>query len=262
MKSFYAEAFRSRLKPQTLADIAGWDAAVHGFCRPICCGDLPKGLSGSAKITEHFFISTGLQPKEWSPHLENIPSLHPFMQTLPRGVPHPVGCTLFHSDQPSKEGYLHTLLHFLPPRPSEALSGSLTEYSLGEPLGEMSWESIKATAPKRDRSSEYLIFVCAHGLRDARCGYCGPVLVDLFQQAVETMKQGERVHVHACSHVGGHVYAANVLVFSRFGGVFYGLFTPADIEPLLESFCHDTGAIPASLHSRIRGILWPTGGVK
>mmetsp|Transcript_54264 Transcript_54264/g.150965 ORF Transcript_54264/g.150965 Transcript_54264/m.150965 type:complete len:268 (-) Transcript_54264:210-1013(-) len=70
-------------------------------------------------------------------------------------------------------------------------------------------------------------FVCAHANRDARCGYCGPRLVD----AIKTSASG--VHVRKCSHVGGHAYAGNVLVFKGGQGDFYGYVTPQRVGETL-----------------------------
>ena len=64
------------------------------------------------------------------------------------------------------------------------------------------------------------VFVCTHAARDARCGVCGPALVDAFRAAVsaDPALRGS-VEVRGCSHVGGHKYAGNVLVFAPRGGV-------------------------------------------
>ena len=68
------------------------------------------------------------------------------------------------------------------------------------------------------------VFVCTHASRDARCGVCGPALVDAFRAAVAADSELRgRVEVRGCSHVGGHKYAGNVLVFAPRGGVFSGL---------------------------------------
>lgn len=143
---------------------------------------------------------------------------------------------------------------------------------------------------EKDLSSEYFIFVCAHLLRDKRCGFCGVVLVDLLSRCIreETEKrQGgtattqhnlgnhnvhdhdrhtaratscaaastppPRITVFPCSHVGGHVYAGNVLVYSRFGGVAFGLFRPQDVVPLVTALLEDKGEVPPSLVERVRG---------
>mmetsp|Transcript_10803 Transcript_10803/g.19071 ORF Transcript_10803/g.19071 Transcript_10803/m.19071 type:complete len:322 (-) Transcript_10803:25-990(-) len=55
------------------------------------------------------------------------------------------------------------------------------------------------------------IMVCSHTSRDARCGYCGPKIIDSVSQAAE--KAGVPVTMYPCSHVGGHIYAGNVIIF-------------------------------------------------
>mmetsp|Transcript_49513 Transcript_49513/g.99755 ORF Transcript_49513/g.99755 Transcript_49513/m.99755 type:complete len:251 (+) Transcript_49513:2-754(+) len=77
------------------------------------------------------------------------------------------------------------------------------------------------------------VFVCAHSKRDARCGHCGPRLFD----AIATSES--KAEVRKCSHVGGHAYAGNVLVFQPGGageagsGDFYGYVTPAAVNDVL-----------------------------
>nr|AGV54460.1 sucrose cleavage like protein [Phaseolus vulgaris] len=58
------------------------------------------------------------------------------------------------------------------------------------------------------------IFVCAHGSRDVRCGVCGPVLMDKLNEEIDVRGLKDQIAVVACSHVGGHKYAGNVIIFS------------------------------------------------
>lgn len=58
------------------------------------------------------------------------------------------------------------------------------------------------------------VFVCAHNNRDRRCGVCGPVLIEKFKEEIESKGLKDQVFVTACSHVGGHKYAGNVIIFS------------------------------------------------
>ena len=57
------------------------------------------------------------------------------------------------------------------------------------------------------------VFVCSHGSRDKRCGVCGPELIKQFREEIN--KCGLQISVNACSHVGGHKYAGNVIIFSK-----------------------------------------------
>jgi hypothetical protein len=58
------------------------------------------------------------------------------------------------------------------------------------------------------------VFVCAHGTRDHRCGACGPPIIDAFNKEIRKRSLGKDIFVRACSHVGGHKYAGNVIIYS------------------------------------------------
>ncbi|KAK1619742.1 hypothetical protein QYE76_025259 [Lolium multiflorum] len=82
------------------------------------------------------------------------------------------------------------------------------------------------------------VFVCAHGSRDKRCGVCGPALITRFKEEIEGQGLDGQVAVSACSHVGGHKYAGNVIIFSsdakgEVTGHWYGYVAPDDVPVLL-----------------------------
>jgi hypothetical protein len=93
------------------------------------------------------------------------------------------------------------------------------------------------------------VFVCAHARRDARCGATGPVLVSELRAALAVRAAAgdpRPVEVRACSHVGGHAYAGNVLVFAPRAGVsselvgdWYGYVTPQHVASLLDARIRD-----------------------
>uniref|UniRef100_A0A7N0ZY87 Sucrase/ferredoxin-like family protein n=1 Tax=Kalanchoe fedtschenkoi TaxID=63787 RepID=A0A7N0ZY87_KALFE len=83
------------------------------------------------------------------------------------------------------------------------------------------------------------IFVCCHAAKDLRCGVCGPALVERFKQEIEAIGLQHRVSVCPCSHLGGHKYAGNVIIFGAsvdgtVTGHWYGYVTPDDVPELLE----------------------------
>ncbi|XP_024960365.1 uncharacterized protein LOC112500974 [Cynara cardunculus var. scolymus] len=83
------------------------------------------------------------------------------------------------------------------------------------------------------------IFVCAHGARDKRCGICGPALVSRFKDEIELRGHQSKVSVRPCSHIGGHKYAGNVIIFGsnnhgKVTGHWYGYVMPDDVPTLLE----------------------------
>ncbi|CAI0378747.1 unnamed protein product [Linum tenue] len=83
------------------------------------------------------------------------------------------------------------------------------------------------------------VFVCSHASRDRRCGVCGPAIIGRFKEEIEVRGLQARVSVSACSHIGGHKYAGNIIIFgsSVSGGItghWYGYVTPDDVPIFLE----------------------------
>ncbi|XP_057791710.1 uncharacterized protein LOC131008713 [Salvia miltiorrhiza] len=83
------------------------------------------------------------------------------------------------------------------------------------------------------------VFVCAHNNRDRRCGVCGPPLIEKFKEEIGSKNLSDPVFVAACSHIGGHKYAGNVIIFSadsdgKVVGNWYGYVTPSDVLDLLD----------------------------
>ncbi|MCL7049968.1 hypothetical protein MKW94_029427 [Papaver nudicaule] len=83
------------------------------------------------------------------------------------------------------------------------------------------------------------VFVCAHNSRDKRCGVCGPELIEKFKEEIESRGMKNQVFVGPCSHVGGHKYAGNLIIFSRNStgeatGHWYGYATPEDVPAMLD----------------------------
>ena len=74
------------------------------------------------------------------------------------------------------------------------------------------------------------VFVCVHMARDERCGNCGPPLLAAIEAAVASRGLDD-VTIRATSHVGGHKYAGNVIVYPE--GVWYGYVRPDDAERLV-----------------------------
>jgi (2Fe-2S) ferredoxin len=88
------------------------------------------------------------------------------------------------------------------------------------------------------------VFVCVHAARDDRCGRCGPPLIEALKAAVE-LEALDDVKVRATSHVGGHKYAGNVIIYPE--GVWYGYVRPEDAGRLAREHLGE-GRILADLH--------------
>ena len=87
-----------------------------------------------------------------------------------------------------------------------------------------------------------IILMCSQKTRDARCGQSAPLLRKEFERILRPMGlyrdlQDERpggVGVYFISHVGGHKYSANVMIYRR-----QGLLTPSSIEDRTEGGLND-----------------------
>jgi len=74
------------------------------------------------------------------------------------------------------------------------------------------------------------LFVCAHTQRDGRCGFCGPKLT---AKALELKREVPKMRIRKCSHVGGHKYAGNVMVYGKDQWHWYGYVTPENLLSVL-----------------------------
>ena len=121
------------------------------------------------------------------------------------------------------------------PRKMEALLQLLLE---SRPLRDADFSSFKI-----DQAFSMLshhIYVCTHMARDKRCGDKGPPIVTQFRRRLLECGLNPRVRVQSCSHLGGHKFAGNVIIFgadASSGGVvgdWYGYVSEKDVDRLIE----------------------------
>ncbi|EUC48990.1 hypothetical protein COCMIDRAFT_85869 [Bipolaris oryzae ATCC 44560] len=103
-------------------------------------------------------------------------------------------------------------------------------------------ESKAAFLPEAHDITTPTILICGHGGRDQRCGILGPLLQSAFR--TEFHRRGLDAHVGLISHIGGHKYAGNVIMYvppsikgnNELGGagVWYGRVGPEHVEGLVE----------------------------
>lgn len=93
------------------------------------------------------------------------------------------------------------------------------------------------------------VFVCIHGRRDERCGQCGPPLVERFQLELGRRGLNEQITLHQSSHVGGHAFAGNVLIYPT--GDWYGFVTPQAVPSLIESHLIHGNIVPELWRGRM-----------
>jgi hypothetical protein len=107
-------------------------------------------------------------------------------------------------------------------------------------------ESVAHQLPAAEDITKPVILICGHGNRDSRCGILGPILHSSFEQ--ELARRGIEADVAQISHIGGHKYAGNVIIYipPTFGGseqeektlrgtgIWYGRIGPENVEGLVE----------------------------
>lgn len=193
-------------------------------CIPVKVEPLP----GTVKLYHrHLFVCTG--SVDWP---ERIEMGGGFLQTLAeaiaqRAVEMPLQVKLTACDDPGSEsGY--DLLVF----PDNVRYRGVHEADIPVLVEEHLVRNQVPDALAHGPLSRQYVFVCTHGQRDIRCGQCGPPLVEEFGSVLEARHLADKVIVRGVSHVGGHKYAGNVLIYPA--GDWYGYVTPADVPRLVE----------------------------
>jgi hypothetical protein len=105
---------------------------------------------------------------------------------------------------------------------------------------------------------EILVLICGHGGRDERCGIMGPLLRSEFEEKLQRKgiclapqtpekhpedQSARSARVGLISHIGGHKYAGNVIIYlppslkdnALAGtGVWYGRVAPDHVEGIID----------------------------
>ena len=86
------------------------------------------------------------------------------------------------------------------------------------------------------------IYVCCHEARDQRCGVIGELLISGLREYVTAPPtdvagslQQLDIQVFGCSHIGGHKFAGNMVVYKPDWkqGIWYGRVLPEDIDNVM-----------------------------
>ncbi|KAK9448063.1 Sucraseferredoxin-like protein [Limtongia smithiae] len=123
---------------------------------------------------------------------------------------------------------------------ADAISLLHAQSSTGE-APEIPSEILGATI--RDRKHAAVILICSHRTRDKRCGVTAPLLKkelefnlrehELYRDAGDDRPGG--VPIFYVSHVGGHKYAGNVLIYRSNGdGIWMGRVEPKHCKAIVE----------------------------
>ncbi|PBK66020.1 hypothetical protein ARMSODRAFT_842800, partial [Armillaria solidipes] len=96
------------------------------------------------------------------------------------------------------------------------------------------------------------LYVCTHGTRDCRCGTVGKDVAEALRREISARAEADpkglasRCTVGEVGHVGGHQYAANLLVYPY--GEWLGSLTPEHIPTTVDKVI-ELASKPFSIHS-------------
>ncbi|XP_077227735.1 altered inheritance of mitochondria protein 32-like [Tasmannia lanceolata] len=210
------------------------DELKHGFQRPEMY-TIP--LAGTVDAYDCHLFLCYKDPQRWPPRVEGsdfpklfVTALKSRMNEIPRNV----RVTICEGQDEGENSNGDVLIF-----PDMIRYKGLTEFDVDNFVEEVLVKGADWLSGNSEPLTGSFVFVCAHNSRDKRCGVCGPVLITKFQEEIETRGINDQVFVSPCSHIGGHKYAGNLVVFSpnaqgKVEGHWYGYVTPNDVPVLLD----------------------------
>lgn len=116
--------------------------------------------------------------------------------------------------------------------------------------------------------SKAFVFLCSHKTRDRRCGITAPIMKkeleinlrdhDLLRDASDDRKDG--VSLVFIDHVGGHKYAANVIIYLRTGkNMWLARCRPQNAKPIIEDCILSNGKVSPEklrLAQNFKAVSW------
>ncbi|USP80615.1 uncharacterized protein yc1106_07889 [Curvularia clavata] len=186
-------------------------------------GVIGKGAPGFDPFTNVLITASSL-PKSETPNTTTA-LLFPSFKRIP-SIPHTSASFSDFATAYLKARNLHPMHDGLSP----AQKASLTRD-----------ETRAAELPKAQDITKPTILICGHGGRDQRCGILGPMLQSAFRKELE--RKSIDADVGLISHIGGHKYAGNVIMYIppamasnelKGAGVWYGRVGPEQVEGVVE----------------------------
>lgn len=97
------------------------------------------------------------------------------------------------------------------------------------------------------------VFLCSHRTRDKRCGVTAPIMkreMDMYLRELGLIRDHSDnrpggVHVAYVNHIGGHKFAANVIIYLRLSGknLWLALCTPRNAVPIVDECIVNDGRV-------------------
>jgi len=198
-----------------------------GFRRPC---DESGGFKPLKLYHGHLLAFVTQDPMQWPRHAKDY---HPFIKELERKVKHKqkiIKTSIIYDEMNTKkeEDGVFDLLYFDMNNTrvkirnvKENMIDNVVKYVLDGDVDKLELENLV---------EDNTIFICSHNKNDQRCGFCGPIIFKEFEKLLDGNNKNNLYHI---SHVGGHKYAANVIVYPP--GNWYGYIKPEDVTQLFLS---------------------------
>jgi hypothetical protein len=198
--------------------------------------DYEKPLYGTKAVSwKHALVHSDIKATEWESRVELMPhELISKMSSLKRSTMDPMHPVLISNVELEKD-YEGKVLVFPDNKVYDVTEESVQDFmkEILRPDGDI---SKIPNEPHKGR----LILICGHEQRDIRCGQIAPILRKEFEFNLK--KRGllygpenlNGVKVGIVSHIGGHVYAGNVVYFDEDGlAIWYGRCEAKHVDGLI-----------------------------
>ncbi|XP_058112720.1 altered inheritance of mitochondria protein 32-like isoform X4 [Magnolia sinica] len=215
----------------------GGSDVEFGFLRP----EFRQGpLVGTVQIYERHVFLCYKNPQVWPPHVEaaefdRLPRLLSAAMTARKGEMKKLTRLTICEEHDGTETSNGDVLIF----PNMIRYRGLTHFDVDTFVEEVLVKDTEWRPGTSETLKGSYVFVCSHGSRDRRCGVCGPALITKFKEEIDACGLQGQVSISPCSHIGGHKYAGNVIIFGpnldgELPGHWYGYVAPNDVPVLLE----------------------------
>jgi len=186
-------------------------------------------LASANEYQRHIFVGSGIasqwpkNAKDTSPLIEQLWTIFKDTQELK-----PNQLTLFESRDKKENGSVEVFVF------PEHVKLKLNEANVNDFVADVKEGNIGKRLEKGYLNTIH-VFVCCHASHDNRCGECGGPIYQEFQKAIQAASLKDKISVHRCSHIGGHKFAGNVIVFNKGNGDWYGNLKSSHVPIILNN---------------------------
>eukprot|EP01080_Neovahlkampfia_damariscottae_P003945 gene3945-7155_t len=212
----------------------------YGFKRPDFKNEV---LTGNVSFHQKFiFVCSGMKSSEWPQKLEKETEIGKILDAAIRKHSKTMKLKLsFLEDEPMEKDTIDLLVF-----PDCIKYINVKKEHVEDIIENVIQSTTSSTVPSTYVSGTW-VFVCCHHSRDKRCGTCGP---RIFKEFVDLSEKYESklpgdiapLHIRRCSHVGGHKFASNTVIFKYdsarnvYNGEFFGFVDLKDVDRLYKDY--------------------------